>query len=58
MLGVMGRMLLLYARSPAYRKFVKGVRQAGIIPENLEEYFGYGLFVGRVNEGEKRKWLT
>ena len=47
MLGVMGRMLLLYARSPAYRKFVKEVREGGVIPENLEEYFGYGLFVGR-----------
>jgi SAM-dependent methyltransferase len=46
-LGVMGRILLLYARSPAYREFVKGVRQGGVIPENLEEYFGYGLFVGR-----------
>lgn len=47
MLGVTGRMLLLYARSPAYRKFVKEVRQGGVIPENLEEYFGYGLCVGR-----------
>jgi hypothetical protein len=46
MLGVMGRMLLLYARSPAYRNFVKGVRQDGIVPDRLEEYFGYGLFVG------------
>jgi ubiquinone/menaquinone biosynthesis C-methylase UbiE len=47
MLGVLGRMLLLYARSPAYRKFVKGVRQGGVTPKNLKEYFGYGLFVGR-----------
>jgi len=47
MLGVMGRMLLLYARSPAYREFVKGVRQTGVIPENLGEYFGYGLFIGQ-----------
>lgn len=46
MLGVMGRMLLLYARSPAYRKFVKGVRQDGVVPDRLDEYFGYGLFVG------------
>lgn len=43
----MGRMLLLYARSPAYREFVQEVRQGGIMPQNLEEYFGYGLFVGR-----------
>jgi len=47
MLRVMGRMLLLYARSPAYRKFVKGVRQGGVIPDNLQVYFGYGLFVGQ-----------
>jgi ubiquinone/menaquinone biosynthesis C-methylase UbiE len=47
MLHVMGRMFLLYAKDPAYREFVKGVRQSGVIPRNLEEYFGYGLFVGR-----------
>ncbi len=47
MLRVLWRMLSRYARSPAYRRFVKGVREGGIIPENLDEYFGYGLFVGR-----------
>jgi ubiquinone/menaquinone biosynthesis C-methylase UbiE len=47
MLRVMGRMLLLYARCPAYRNFVKGVRQGGVIPDNLQAYFGYGLFVGQ-----------
>lgn len=47
MLGVMAGTLLLYARSSAYRKFVKGVRETGVVPENLEEYFGYGLFVGK-----------
>ena len=47
MLRVWGRMLRLYARSPAYRTFVKGVREAGVTPENLEDYFGYGLFVGQ-----------
>lgn len=46
-LNVMGRMLLLYIKNPAYREFVKGVRQTGVTPVNLEEYFGYGLFVGR-----------
>jgi SAM-dependent methyltransferase len=39
--------LLLYARSRAYRKFVKGVRAGGLVPENLEAYFGYGTFAGR-----------
>jgi hypothetical protein len=47
MLRVIGRTLMLYAKSPAYRSFVKEVRQGGILPENLEEYFGYGLFIGR-----------
>jgi arsenite methyltransferase len=47
MLRVQLRMLSLYARSPAYRKFVKGVREAGLTPKNLDEYFGYGIFVGR-----------
>lgn len=47
MLGVMLRMLWLYARSADYRKFVKGVRQEGLMPANLQEYFGYGLFVGQ-----------
>ena len=47
MLRVGWRMLLLYARSPAYRSFVKGVQQSGVVPQNLQEYFGYGLFVGQ-----------
>jgi arsenite methyltransferase len=47
MLGVMARTLLLYTRSPDYRKFVGEVRQGGILPDHLEEYFGYGLFVGK-----------
>jgi SAM-dependent methyltransferase len=47
MLRVLWRTLLLYARSPAYRSFVKRVRQSGVIPEQLQEYFGYGLFVGQ-----------
>lgn len=47
MLGVMGRMLLLYLRNPIYRKFVKDVSTGGIIPENIHDYFGYGLFIAR-----------
>jgi len=46
MLRVWWRTLLLYLRSPAYRRFVKRVRQTGLVPDNLEQYFGYGLFVG------------
>jgi ubiquinone/menaquinone biosynthesis C-methylase UbiE len=51
MLRVMGRTMALYARNPAYRSFVREVRQDGITPENLTEYFGYGLFVGRKTTG-------
>jgi ubiquinone/menaquinone biosynthesis C-methylase UbiE len=47
MLGVISRMLHLYVRSRTYRKFVKDVRKGGLTPKKLEEYFGYGLFVGR-----------
>ncbi len=47
MLRICGRMPSLYARSPAYRKFVKEVREGGVTPENLDEYFGYGVYVGR-----------
>lgn len=45
-LGILGRMLVLYVRSPAYRKFVREVGEGGLTPPNLTEYFGYGLFVG------------
>lgn len=47
MLGVYGRMLRLYLTNPAYRRFVAGARQQGIVPEDLTSYFGYGLYVGR-----------
>jgi ubiquinone/menaquinone biosynthesis C-methylase UbiE len=41
------RGLVMYAKNPAYRKFVKEVRKGGVTPDNLEEYFGYGLYVGK-----------
>ncbi|MGB2895419.1 MAG: methyltransferase domain-containing protein [Anaerolineales bacterium] len=47
MIRVMRRMLTLYARNPAYRRFVKEVREGGIAPDNLDEYFGYGVYVGK-----------
>jgi ubiquinone/menaquinone biosynthesis C-methylase UbiE len=37
----------LYLKSPDYREFLKGMGQTGLTPENLTEYFGYGLFVGQ-----------
>lgn len=47
MLRVFWRIAGLYLRNPAYRRFVRGVREQGMMPENLDEYFGYGLYVGR-----------
>lgn len=47
MLGILRRTLSLYVRNPAYRNFVKDVREGGIAPDNLDEFFGYGLYVGR-----------
>lgn len=47
MMRVLWRTLGLYLRSPDYRKFVKDVKDNDITPKNLNEYFGYGLFVGR-----------
>jgi ubiquinone/menaquinone biosynthesis C-methylase UbiE len=47
MLRIIVRMISMYSRNPAYRRFVKKVRNKGITPDNLEEYFGYGIYVGR-----------
>lgn len=37
-------------RNPHYREFLKKVRSEGLIPDNLTEYFGYGLYVGRKSQ--------
>jgi hypothetical protein len=47
MLGVFGRMLSLFAKSPSYGNFVNEAQKGGITPKNLNEYFGYGVYVGR-----------
>ncbi|MDH5688297.1 MAG: methyltransferase domain-containing protein [Candidatus Bathyarchaeota archaeon] len=47
MLRSIVRGIYMYARNPAYRRFVKEVRNGGITPENLEECFGYGIYVGK-----------
>jgi arsenite methyltransferase len=47
MLRSMLRALKLYLRNPNYRDFVKGVKEQGLTPENLNEYFGYGIYVGK-----------
>jgi len=44
---IMGRTLRLYMKSSTYRDFVKRVRDGAILPDNLNEYFGYGFFIGR-----------
>ena len=46
-LSILYRTLRLYIRNPAYRSFLKEVREVGPAPENLDEYLGYGLYVGR-----------
>jgi arsenite methyltransferase len=47
MLKVFSNILSLYLTNPAYRKFAREVQKDGIAPANLDEYFGYGLYVGR-----------
>ncbi len=47
MLRTLYRALILYARNPWYRRFVKDVRKTGIAPDSLVEYLGYGIYVGR-----------
>jgi ubiquinone/menaquinone biosynthesis C-methylase UbiE len=41
------RALGLYLTSPAYREFLRSIREEGITPPNLEEYFGYGIYIGK-----------
>ena len=47
MLGIWGRMLALYIRNPAYRRFLKDLRQRGVQPKDVDKYLGYGLYIGR-----------
>jgi len=44
---VLGRMLKLYFRDPDYQAFVKKVKEEGVTPDNLDVYFGYGLYIGQ-----------
>lgn len=45
------RALRLYVRNPNYRAFVKRVRNQGVVPQNLTDYFGYGCMW----DGSERK---
>jgi len=47
MLFIYGKMLVLYFKNPAYREFLSETRKGGLIPKNLDEYFGYGLYISR-----------
>ncbi|MEA3327480.1 MAG: methyltransferase domain-containing protein [Chloroflexota bacterium] len=47
MLAILGRMFSLYINNPAYRKFVREAQKGIITPRNLDQFFGYGLFVGQ-----------
>jgi len=47
MLSIVTRAFQLYLRNPNYRQFVKEVNQGGLVPEDFNAYFGYGIFVGR-----------
>lgn len=47
MTRVLWRTLKLYFRNRNYRQFVKSVSQSGLTPENLAEYFGYGIYTGK-----------
>jgi ubiquinone/menaquinone biosynthesis C-methylase UbiE len=46
-LRIQGRAFKLYLKNPHYREFLKGVKNQGLTPENLTEYFGYGIYVGK-----------
>ena len=43
----MGRMLVLYARNPEYRAFLRETRKSGVAPPDVADYLGYGLYIGR-----------
>ncbi len=47
LLGTWNRTLSLYIGRPEYRRFLKEIKATGVIPKNLFEYFGYGIYVGR-----------
>jgi ubiquinone/menaquinone biosynthesis C-methylase UbiE len=44
---IAGRALALYIRNPEYRDFVRETQESGVVPENTQDYLGYGLYIGR-----------
>ncbi len=45
--GSMGKAAVLYLRSRTYREFVGSIREDGIKPRHLEDYFGFGIYIGK-----------
>lgn len=37
----------LYIRNPDYREFLKSISKEGLTPPDLDEYFGYGIYIGK-----------
>ena len=37
----------LYVRNADYREFLKSIRKEGLTPSALDEYFGYGIYIGK-----------
>lgn len=45
--SIFWNMIRLYQKNPSYREFVRRVQSRGITPSNLNQYYGYGLYVGQ-----------
>ena len=37
----------LYLRNADYREFLKSIREEGLTPPELDDYFGYGIYIGK-----------
>ncbi len=46
-MGSLAQAFLLYLRDPNYREFLKSIGKEGLIPPDLDEYFGYGIYIGK-----------
>ena len=46
-LNSLWRALGLYLSNPAYREFLGSIKDEGLTPPNLEDYFGYGIYIGK-----------
>ena len=46
-LGSLVQAFGLYLRDPNYREFLKSISKEGLTPPDLDEYFGYGIYIGK-----------